>query len=109
MCWVVLLPGSPSTSAAGSFAHAQILMICNVLLVQGCTAPVFTIYKRWNKGPSKDTEVLMPHFGRTFGELFFFPWEQKSGRALLRARLQASTEISVGLVKASVRLLSRKF
>ena len=55
---------------------------------QGCTAPVFTIYKRWPGGPSKDTEVALPHFGRTFGRLYSYPWERKDKRALLRARLQ---------------------
>eukprot|EP00798_Chlamydomonas_sp_ICE-L_P013922 gene13922-19852_t len=67
----------------------------------GCTAPVFTIYKRWPGGPSQDTEVALPHFGRTFGELFNFPWEQKNEKALLRARLQRSMSAQSTRLKLS--------
>eukprot|EP00798_Chlamydomonas_sp_ICE-L_P025660 gene25660-11324_t len=69
---------------------------CLDILEKDCTAPVFTIYKRWNFSTSSnsvDKEVSIPHFGRSFGYLYNYPWSLKENRALLRARLQRSMKL----------------
>eukprot|EP00798_Chlamydomonas_sp_ICE-L_P025662 gene25663-11328_t len=66
---------------------------CQQIRGRDCTAPVFTVYKRWNyttNSNSVDSEISIPHFGRTFGYLYNYPWNLKNPRAMLRARMQVS-------------------
>jgi hypothetical protein len=63
-----------------------------------CKLPVFSIIKRWGRSTnaSDDHDVLLPQFVHVYDQLVFYPWANKSDKALMRASIQVGTTTQVG-------------
>uniref|UniRef100_A0A7R9YW00 Glycosyl transferase CAP10 domain-containing protein n=1 Tax=Chlamydomonas euryale TaxID=1486919 RepID=A0A7R9YW00_9CHLO len=55
-----------------------------------CTMPVFSLIKQWDwrAGRGLQSDVLLPFFSHFYGDVIDTPWDEKIGKALMRAAAQ---------------------